>query len=90
MIWFAGDHGLKLRLSQDLPETLARFLPAAVERFLMENNLSSTEVEHWLVHPGGPQILDAVESSLSIPQLTIPAKSSGSTATCPRRLFSLF
>ena len=70
---------------------LARFLPAAVERFLMENNLSSTEVEHWLVHPGGPQILDAVEQPVhSAGGFTIPAKSSGSTATCPRRLFSLF
>ena len=30
MVWFADDHGLRLELSQDLPDTLAASLPAAV------------------------------------------------------------
>jgi len=25
------------------------------------------EVSHWIVHPGGPQILDSVERSLGLP-----------------------
>jgi predicted naringenin-chalcone synthase len=67
MVWFAGDHGLQLRLSQDLPETLAACLPAAVDAFLEKNRLERGRIHHWLVHPGGPQILDAVEASLRLP-----------------------
>jgi prepilin-type processing-associated H-X9-DG protein len=79
MVWFAGDHGLQLRLSQKLPETLATHLRPAVSTFLRAaatSRLASSpmraggmvldEVDHWLVHPGGPQILDAVESSLGL------------------------
>ncbi len=66
MIWFAGDHGLQLRLSQDLPETLAKHLPQAVESFLGDNGLQASDIAHWLVHPGGPQILDGVQQCLSL------------------------
>lgn len=67
MVWFASDHGLKLRLSQDLPQTLAAHLPDAVDGFLLDNGMSRDSVNHWLVHPGGPQILDSVEQSLRLP-----------------------
>lgn len=66
MVWFAGDHGLKLRLSQDLPNTLAANLPRATAAFLGEHGLKPGQIKHWLVHPGGPQILDAVERSLAL------------------------
>lgn len=66
MVWYAGDHGLELELSQDLPDTLAAHLPEAVDRFLGQRGLSRREVNHWLVHPGGPQILDAVEACLGL------------------------
>lgn len=66
MIWYAGDYGLKLRLAQDLPETLAAHLPRVVAEFLQDHGLKPGRIDHWLVHPGGPQILDAVESSLGL------------------------
>jgi predicted naringenin-chalcone synthase len=68
MVWFADDHGLRLDLSQDLPDTLAEYLPKEVDRFLSDNELSAGDVDHWLVHPGGPQILDSVEQSLNLPK----------------------
>ncbi len=67
MLWFAGDHGLQLRLSQALPETLAQALPDVVAAFLGQNGVSVDDIDHWLVHPGGPQILDNVENSLNLP-----------------------
>jgi len=66
MVWFAGDHGLQLRLSQELPESLALHVPPAVDRFLQDNGLDHADVTHWLVHPGGTQILDSVERSLRL------------------------
>jgi predicted naringenin-chalcone synthase len=66
MVWWAGDFGLRLVLSSELPTTLAANLPAAVQSFLGEAMLSASQIDHWLVHPGGPQILDAVEDSLNL------------------------
>jgi len=67
MVWFAGDNGLQLHLSQDLPDSLAANLPQIVDRFLHNHGLSIGDVDHWLVHPGGPQIIDSVERSLGLP-----------------------
>jgi predicted naringenin-chalcone synthase len=66
MIWMAGDCGLRLELSQQLSETLADQLPSAVAAFLEENGTSVDSIDHWLVHPGGPQILDGVQRSLGL------------------------
>jgi predicted naringenin-chalcone synthase len=66
MVWWAGDFGLRLVLSPELPTTLAAHLPRAIHRFLSETPLSTSQIDHWLVHPGGPQILDAVEDSLKL------------------------
>jgi predicted naringenin-chalcone synthase len=66
MVWFADDHGLRLELSRELPRTLAEHLPAAVDEVLARNGSARQAVDHWLVHPGGPQILDAVESALEL------------------------
>ena len=68
MIWFADDYGLRLELSPELPDTLAEHLPPLLDRFLAHHCLTRGQIDHWLVHPGGPQILDSVEQSLSLPQ----------------------
>ncbi len=66
MIWIGDDHGLRLSLARDLPDTLAEVLPATVDRFLADHGLTQSDIKHWMVHPGGPQILDSVESSLGL------------------------
>jgi predicted naringenin-chalcone synthase len=68
MVWWAGDTGLRLTLSPELPHTLARYLPRSLERFLAGANLTTADIDHWLVHPGGPQILDAVETACGLSQ----------------------
>ncbi|MFO0974165.1 MAG: 3-oxoacyl-[acyl-carrier-protein] synthase III C-terminal domain-containing protein [Phycisphaerae bacterium] len=67
MIWAAGDHGLRLVLAQELPDTIAAHLPGAMSDFLQRNGLTQRQIRHWAAHPGGPQILNAVESSLALP-----------------------
>jgi predicted naringenin-chalcone synthase len=66
MVWWAGDFGLRLALSPDLPATLAAYLPGAVDRFLAEAGVSRNDIDHWLIHPGGPQILDAAGQALDL------------------------
>jgi alkylresorcinol/alkylpyrone synthase len=66
MTWFADDHGLRLELSRDLPDTLGAHLKPAVDDVLGAIGSTRDDVDNWLVHPGGPQILDAVEETLGL------------------------
>jgi prepilin-type processing-associated H-X9-DG protein len=67
MVWFADNHGLRLNLSQDLPDTLAAHVAKVVDEFLAANGVDRAGIQHWIVHPGGPQILDAVAEALALP-----------------------
>lgn len=71
MVWFADDHGLRLHLSQELPDTLGNGIGQAVDDFLAEAGLTRADIANWLVHPGGPQILDSVEQALALPTGTL-------------------
>ncbi len=66
MVWFATEQGLQLRLSQKLPHTLAATLPGEISKFLRAQCTSVDRIHHWLVHPGGPQILDSVQQCLHL------------------------
>ncbi len=67
MVWMGDDYGLRLELSQELPRTLAAHLRQGVGAFLDDHGVRLSDVAHWLVHPGGPQIVDAVENVLELP-----------------------
>jgi prepilin-type processing-associated H-X9-DG protein len=71
MVWFADDHGLRLELSQELPDSLGKHVPPAVGAFLDRAGLAMREIDYWLVHPGGPQILDSVQKALALPEGTL-------------------
>jgi predicted naringenin-chalcone synthase len=65
LTWQFTDHGFRANLSVDLPSYLAReTLPFVADGLLVR----PAEVDSWVVHPGGPAILDAVEQSLSLPR----------------------
>ncbi|MDX2197822.1 MAG: type III polyketide synthase [Phycisphaerae bacterium] len=73
MVWFADDCGLRLRLSPELPDTLAHHLPGVLAAFLDSCNVRRAEINHWMVHPGGPRILDSVEQALALPREALAA-----------------
>lgn len=66
MVWFADDHGLRLHLAAELPETLEAHVAGAVTDFLAARGLEHEDIAHWIVHPGGPQILDGVARALQL------------------------
>jgi alkylresorcinol/alkylpyrone synthase len=53
-------------LSSKLPELIKRHLGADVDAFLASNGLTRSEIKSWVIHPGGPKILQAVESALGL------------------------
>lgn len=55
-----------LHLDRDLPDVAAADLGELADGFLDSAGLDCTEIDHWIVHPGGRRIIDCVQSALSL------------------------
>jgi alkylresorcinol/alkylpyrone synthase len=66
MGWDISEKGFAIVLSQHLPELIKRRLGADVDSFLASNGLTRSEIKSWVIHPGGPKILQAVETALGL------------------------
>src|SRR4029077_17025121 len=61
-----GDEDSYLHLARDLPDLARAGLPGVVERFLRRNRLDRSQIDHWIVHPGGRRIIENVQSALQL------------------------
>lgn len=68
MTWYIRDHGFEMTLSAQVPELIQRHLAGWLEPWLAEHGLTLGQVGSWAVHPGGPRVVEAVESALDLPQ----------------------
>jgi predicted naringenin-chalcone synthase len=66
MSWHVGDHGFEMGLSPQVPAIIEKHLKPWLYDWLSQHDLDFDDIEQWVVHPGGPRILDAVESSLEL------------------------
>lgn len=66
--WGIGDDGFDMGLSTALPARLGKLLPQAATH-LLGPELPSL----WAVHPGGRAVLEAVSTSLALPQGALAA-----------------
>jgi predicted naringenin-chalcone synthase len=66
MGWEIGNLGFEMKLSSDLPRAIsAQAVPAARE-ILRARGLSPEKIRHWVLHPGGRSILDALQKGLGL------------------------
>jgi len=66
MTWKIGDHGFQMTLSSQVPKRIEEELRAPLETWLGTLGVSTKEIKQWVVHPGGPRILDAVEGAIGL------------------------
>jgi alkylresorcinol/alkylpyrone synthase len=66
MGWDISEKGFRVILSPKLPELIRSRLAADVDSFLNQHGLNRVDVGSWVIHPGGPKILEAVETSLGL------------------------
>jgi predicted naringenin-chalcone synthase len=66
MSWTISDAGFVMGLSPRVPITLRRNIRGVVERLLAPHGLTMRDITHWLVHPGGPSILEAIAGKLEL------------------------
>ena len=67
MGWEVGDGGFRVVLSADVP-ALASGLRPDVDKFLAENGVALDDIDVFVCHPGGPKVLEAIESALALPR----------------------
>ena len=66
MSWRIGDHGFDMTLTGQVPSSIQAHLRGWVGSWLSRHGLSLSDVGGWIVHPGGPKILDATEAALGL------------------------
>jgi len=64
--WDVIDTGFKIRLSPKIPALAREHVPRAVDGFLGSCGLSRHDIRHWIVHTGGPKVLEELEKSLEL------------------------
>jgi alkylresorcinol/alkylpyrone synthase len=66
MGWDISDLGFGIVLSPELPALIKQRLASDVDAFLKANELQRRDIGCWVIHPGGPRVLEAVESALEL------------------------
>ncbi len=66
MGWEFRDAGMELVLSPRLPALLKAELPQLLEDFLQRCGLRRQDLRHYVTHPGGARVLDAVQQALGL------------------------
>ena len=63
MGWDVAEDGLKAIFSRDIPALVRRDLRAATERFLEDHGLALGDIRHFVCHPGGAKVIEALEEA---------------------------
>lgn len=67
MGWDISEKGFKIVLSRDVPDVILKNLGRDADAFLTENGLEREDIGSWIIHTGGPKVLEATERALSLP-----------------------
>jgi alkylresorcinol/alkylpyrone synthase len=67
MGWDFRDSGFQVVLSAQVPQITRDHIGRDVDDFLASQGLGRKDVKHWIAHTGGPKVLEAFQSALSLP-----------------------
>lgn len=73
MGWDISEKGFRIVLSADVPDTVLRHLGGDVDEFLAEQNLRRSDVKSWVMHTGGPKVLEATAEALGLTKKDLEA-----------------
>ncbi len=66
MGWDISERGFGIVLSADVPQVAERHLGHDVDAFLEDQGLKREDIAHWISHPGGPKVLEAMQRALGL------------------------
>lgn len=66
MGWDIGSSGLKIVLGAEVPDLVRAHVRDDVDAFLAEHGLTRADIAWWVVHPGGPKVIEAMVEALQV------------------------
>lgn len=66
MGWDVKEDGLKALFSRDIPALVRTELGGLVRSFLAAENLRLADIRHFVCHPGGAKVIDALEETFDL------------------------
>lgn len=66
MGWDISEKGFRIVLSREVPSVVREHLGPDVEVALAEHGFTRGDVRSWVLHTGGPKVLEAAEESLEL------------------------
>lgn len=66
MGWDISEKGFRIVLSREVPEVVEQNLAGDVDAFLASEGLSRADIGSWVLHTGGPRVLEATSAALQL------------------------
>ena len=66
MGWDIAATGFQIVLGAEVPSVVETYLPDDVDDLLSRHGLKVEDIGTWICHPGGPKVIDAIQSSLAL------------------------
>jgi alkylresorcinol/alkylpyrone synthase len=73
MGWNVSEKGFQIVLSPDVPRMVHDHLRDDVDAFLGEYDLKRPDIGNWIMHTGGPKVLEASAQALELPDAALAA-----------------
>lgn len=73
MGWAVSEQGFRIVLSPEVPNVIAGNLGRDVDEFLAAHQLKRGDIGCWVLHTGGPKILDATQEALALDKSALAA-----------------
>jgi alkylresorcinol/alkylpyrone synthase len=67
MGWDIGGSGFRIVLDASVADVVEANLGADLDGFLGAHDLKTLDITHWVTHPGGPKVLEAVARAARVP-----------------------
>jgi alkylresorcinol/alkylpyrone synthase len=67
MGWDISEKGFQIVLSAEVPKMVELHLCEDLDRFLGDLGLGKADIGSWILHTGGPKVLEATEAALDLP-----------------------
>jgi len=66
MGWDVSEKGFRIVLSRQVPDMVRNHLAGDVDAFLCDHGMSRSDIGSWVLHTGGPKVLEATEEALAL------------------------
>ena len=66
MGWDVSEKGFRIVLSREIPDLVRKNLAHDLDNFLAERGLTRAHIGSWVLHTGGPKILEATADALGL------------------------